>query len=254
MTCGREMLIWYLFDTKLFFISTYFSLSGMAYYRVLRLVLPDYVVLFTSIVLLVYFRQRKSGVTQVFLNDNQSINDNHNTPQQPQNTVKTSENVTLDSLSAGPSRATKRFTDDTVTTTSFIQQGSGNIVSDNNAEHHQSRKLHDTHNYLHETLGIDRLQKKIWRAWAMQSLFVFFNVVVTGFAGIISPSILNSVYLFGFLGVCTFWACGNKVITTNFAYMRIFLLVYSAIHVCLLYLVQIEFVQSYLPNDQFSSR
>ncbi|VDO74639.1 unnamed protein product [Schistosoma mattheei] len=97
-------------------------------------------------------------------------------------------------------------------------------------------------------------QKRLWRAWAMDSLRMLITVLLVCFAGITSPSLPSCVYLLSFLATCTYWACRNRISSTPFASLRIFLLVYSGLHVCLYYLYQFPFFQAFCKDGSFLAR
>lgn len=228
----------------------------MQYQRALRLILPDYVILLMGIGLIVYFAKRRFHQSQTSLQRPTSSSDLYKDvlPKQvPKEVKKRCRNQAPHSFSSLTNECFISHRDGSFAQATGIHRHE-NDLSDCDRELCQSPHLPHGDNYLRKTLGIDQLQDKTWKTWAIQNLFVFINIMVTGIAGIISPSILNSIYLLSFLGICTFWACGNKVTTIHFAYMRIFLLVYSAIHVCLIYLVQLQFAQQFLPDGQFISR
>uniref|UniRef100_A0A183AS47 Piezo_RRas_bdg domain-containing protein n=1 Tax=Echinostoma caproni TaxID=27848 RepID=A0A183AS47_9TREM len=91
----------------------------------------------------------------------------------------------------------------------------------------------------------DDRRRKLWRAWAVDTFCTIFTVVLICATGIISPSVTSAVYLLSFLGICTYWACRSKVNPTPFASLRIFLAIYSGLHICLYYLYQFPFFQTF---------
>ena len=76
-------------------------------------------------------------------------------------------------------------------------------------------------------------------------------------AGIISPSVTCSVYFLAFLVFGTLWAC-HRVIRLKdrkaYAFVRVALMMYSMLHVVLLYLYQFQFFQNLVPPDTLISR
>ena len=75
--------------------------------------------------------------------------------------------------------------------------------------------------------------------------------------GVAQPNVISSVYFITFLFLGTFWACHRSVrFKRNRAFycLKIFLTVYSAVHVILLYLYQFEFFQSQLSASSLYAR
>ncbi|XP_071091757.1 piezo-type mechanosensitive ion channel component 2-like [Haliotis cracherodii] len=81
----------------------------------------------------------------------------------------------------------------------------------------------------------------------------FLLSLLIGASGIILPSVLNAVYFLTFLVVGTVWACYRKL-GRKFAGFRVFLLVYTGLHILLLHLYQFEFFQDFLPPDDLIAR
>ncbi|XP_067651571.1 piezo-type mechanosensitive ion channel component 2-like isoform X3 [Haliotis asinina] len=81
----------------------------------------------------------------------------------------------------------------------------------------------------------------------------FLLSLLIGASGIILPSVLNAVYFLTFLVVGTVWACYRKL-GRKFAGFRVFLLVYTGLHILLLHLYQFEFFQDSLPPDDLIAR
>ena len=72
-------------------------------------------------------------------------------------------------------------------------------------------------------------------------------------SGIILPSALSAVYFLTFLVIATLWAC-YKNLGRKFAGFRVFLLVYTGLHILVLHLYQFQFFQDYLPHTEFLPR
>ncbi|CAH8871973.1 unnamed protein product [Trichobilharzia szidati] len=114
-------------------------------------------------------------------------------------------------------------------------------------------KRHDK-TYFIFTRSWNESQRKLWRAWAMDSLRMLTTLLLVCFAGITSPSLPSAVYLLSFLAICTYWACRNDASPSLFASLRIFLVVYSGLHVCLYYLYQFPFFQEFCKDGGFLAR
>lgn len=71
-------------------------------------------------------------------------------------------------------------------------------------------------------------------------------MVLLAGAAIMRPSITSSVYFLSFLAVTTWVAC-NKKLSRNYAIFRIFLLVFAALHLIVLYLYQMQISQELIP-------
>ncbi|CAH8672918.1 unnamed protein product [Schistosoma rodhaini] len=147
-----------------------------------------------------------------------------------------------------------------LSSTNALSAVESSIISHNSDESEHNPKPSVTKNkqldrtYLNFTRLWNENQKRLWRAWAMDSLRMLITVLLVCFAGITSPSLPSCVYLLSFLSICTYWACRNKVSSTPFASLRIFLLVYSGLHVCLYYLYQFPFFQAFCKDGSFLAR
>ncbi|KAH9591775.1 hypothetical protein MS3_00003931 [Schistosoma haematobium] len=147
-----------------------------------------------------------------------------------------------------------------LSSTNALSAAENSIVSHNSdeSEHNfkpsatKDKQLDRTH--FNFTRFWNENQKRLWRAWAMDSLRMLITVLLVCFAGITSPSLPSCVYLLSFLATCTYWACRNRVSSTPFASLRIFLLVYSGLHVCLYYLYQFPFFQAFCKDGSFLAR
>ncbi|GAB6019982.1 hypothetical protein CHUAL_002736 [Chamberlinius hualienensis] len=72
-------------------------------------------------------------------------------------------------------------------------------------------------------------------------------------AGIIRPSITSAIYFLVFLAVATWVSCFKKL-RKRYAVLRIFLIIYAAIHLVVLYLYQMPVSQQILPPDTLYAR
>ncbi|XP_031569464.1 piezo-type mechanosensitive ion channel component 2-like, partial [Actinia tenebrosa] len=76
-------------------------------------------------------------------------------------------------------------------------------------------------------------------------------------AGIIQPSVISVIYFVTFLGLGTVWACHKAVRLRHrkaFACIRLILMIYSGLHVLVLYLYQSQFFQDVLPPQRLITR
>lgn len=80
------------------------------------------------------------------------------------------------------------------------------------------------------------------------------TVVLVAAAGVIVPSVLSAFYLLSFYVTCTYWSSCRKVYNHKLAWTRVILIIYSALHLCLLYLYQFEYAQTILPEESFTAR
>lgn len=80
------------------------------------------------------------------------------------------------------------------------------------------------------------------------------TVVLVAAAGVIVPSLLSSFYLLSFYVTCTYWSSCKTVYYRKLAWSRIILLIYSALHISLLYLYQFQFAQLILEDGSFTAR
>ena len=72
-------------------------------------------------------------------------------------------------------------------------------------------------------------------------------------SGVIYPSVISAVYFVSFLFLAT-WLSSYKTLGRKFAGFRIFLLVYSGLHLLLLHLYQFQFFQEFVPYDSLYAR
>ncbi|KAL5021686.1 hypothetical protein ScPMuIL_000841 [Solemya velum] len=81
----------------------------------------------------------------------------------------------------------------------------------------------------------------------------FLVALLLAASGIILPTVIASIYFLSFLYIATWWAF-YKCLGRKFRGFRIFLLIYCAIHILVLYLYQFQFFQDFLPPDHFIAR
>lgn len=77
----------------------------------------------------------------------------------------------------------------------------------------------------------------------------FILVTLLAASGVILPSLLNALYFVVFLALATWWSL-YKSLGQKFAYLRIAMAVYTALHLIVLYLYQFEFFQDALPHTE----
>ncbi|TNN19135.1 Piezo-type mechanosensitive ion channel component 2 [Schistosoma japonicum] len=204
-------------------------LEGMLPYRAMRLVLPDIFVLSVAVTSLVYFSRRRRVPSTLLSSPN--------------------------ALSAAESSIASHIGDGLKRNTSVpseIKSNRDDAVRTQNFDVKNSKLLDQTH--FNFTSSWNENQRKLWRAWALDSLRMLTTVLLVCFAGITSPSLPSGVYLLSFLAICTYWACRNEFSPIPFASLRIFLLVYSGLHVCLYYLYQFPFFQAFCKDGSFLAR
>ncbi|THD25148.1 Piezo-type mechanosensitive ion channel component [Fasciola hepatica] len=193
-------------------------LNGVLAYRAMRLVLPDILILGVSVIALVYFSGR-SRRTLLFAISNAAKN--------------------MRSMNTNSSDAEANL----------------NRSNSCHPRHHPfGHVMGRRRTTLNFTRDWDDRRRKMWRAWAVDTVCTIFTVVLICATGITSPSVTSAVYLLSFLGICTYWACRSKVNATPFASLRIFLAVYSWLHVCLYYLYQFPFFQTFCKDGDFLAR
>ena len=104
-----------------------------------------------------------------------------------------------------------------------------------------------THSHLHHHQD----------ASAVEDILPLFVALMLLLGGIIQPNIISALYFLLFLFLGTFWAwhrSGRFKKNKGFFCLKIFLTVYSALHVILLYLYQLEFFQVALPPSNLYAR
>ncbi|CAI9154390.1 unnamed protein product [Rangifer tarandus platyrhynchus] len=83
------------------------------------------------------------------------------------------------------------------------------------------------------------------------------KVLVTlllGAAGMISPSMTSAVYFGAFLGLGSWWACGQALSTMAFSTLCVFMAIFTAGHLGGLYIYQLPFFQNCVPPDDIYAR
>ncbi|CAH8465090.1 unnamed protein product [Dicrocoelium dendriticum] len=206
-------------------------LNGLLFYRSMRLVVPDLVTLATAVGILVYISRhdRRAGARS-----------------RPISTAVCDSGVDHPPSARCTSAAEQsRYAD--VSSLLPLNNSAANI---NPATRFRAPSLPS----LPFTRDWDDKRRKVWRAWAFNTLCALVNVLLVCITGITSPSVLSSVYLLCFLAIGTHWACRKRINPLPFAYMRIFLLVYSGLHVCLYYLYQFPFFQLFCNDGEFLAR
>ncbi len=91
---------------------------------------------------------------------------------------------------------------------------------------------------------------KLPNIWVLHA----FTVFVVAAAGVIVPSMLSAFYLLSFYLTCTYWSSCRKVYNHKLAWTRVILMIYSGLHLCLLYLYQFEYAQTILDESSFTAR
>ncbi|KAF8566693.1 hypothetical protein P879_01330 [Paragonimus westermani] len=205
-------------------------LNGVPLHRAMRLVLPDIVILATTVGILVYLNRRG-------------------------NRVHSRNRSTLSTLQSEPSDRAPYQSPNAISLDAHPALLSRNSCA---LDIRKSSKILPP-NWEHVTSlpfirDWDDERRKLWRAWAVDNLCLLITVLLICVTGISSPSILSSVYLLSFLGISTYWACRKKINPIPFASLRILLLVYSGLHVCLYYLYQFPFFQTFCRDGEFLSR
>ncbi|VDQ04403.1 unnamed protein product [Trichobilharzia regenti] len=203
-------------------------LDGMLPYRAMRLVMPDLLMLAVAGAAMVYVCNRRLVLPA---------------RQSPTTALATAENNLDHSHCESQFTTSKPLTANTAGKRS-VQAQRVNV---------RRNKRHDK-TYFIFTRSWNESQRRLWRAWAMDSLRMLITLLLVCFAGITSPSLPSAVYLLSFLAICTYWACRNDASPSLFASLRIFLVVYSGLHVCLYYLYQFPFFQEFCKDGGFLAR
>ncbi|KER24443.1 hypothetical protein T265_07873 [Opisthorchis viverrini] len=203
-------------------------LNGVLPYRAMRLVLPDIFILAVAVGLLVYVSRRGHGG--------------------PRRQASVARNVAASGqdYSLAPRDISER---------TLAPYGSPPVVANNSSSANPLfGKLTSSMAALPFPRAWDENRRKLWRAWAVDNFCVLLSVLLVCVTGITSPSVPSAIYLLSFLGIGTYWACRSGMNPVPFACLRIFLLVYSGLHVCLYYLYQFPFFQSICPANGFTAR
>ncbi|TGZ63042.1 hypothetical protein CRM22_007115 [Opisthorchis felineus] len=203
-------------------------LNGVLPYRAMRLVLPDIFILAIAVGLLVYVSRRGHGGSR------------------RQASVTRNVAVSGQGYSPAPRGMSER---------TLAPYASPPVVANNSSSANPFfGKFTSSMAALPFPRAWDENRRKLWRAWAVDNLCVLLSVLLVCVTGITSPSVPSAVYLLSFLGIGTYWACRSGMNPVPFACLRIFLLVYSGLHVCLYYLYQFPFFQSICPANGFTAR
>ncbi|XP_027622394.1 piezo-type mechanosensitive ion channel component 2 [Tupaia chinensis] len=83
------------------------------------------------------------------------------------------------------------------------------------------------------------------------------KVLVTlllGLAGMVVPSLPSAVYFGAFLGLGSWWACGQALSAMAFSMLCVFMAVFTAGHLTSLYLYQLPFLQNLVPPNDIYAR
>lgn len=99
------------------------------------------------------------------------------------------------------------------------------------------------------------IPRKIWPRLLslMRRVRLFIQFVVVGFAAIVYPSILNSVYFVFFLTLAFIWSLSVNF-GTKYVYARVLLALYAGLHILTFYVYQFGFFQDALHPLSFTSK
>ena len=104
-----------------------------------------------------------------------------------------------------------------------------------------------------DLLDVTRSQSKRYQTAVFNTLGDLLVALLLAASGIMHPSLLSSIYFVAFVGMATWWSCyrrfGNK-----FGVVRMLLLVYSGVHLVVLYLYQFQTAQWMLHYDSLPAR
>ena len=106
---------------------------------------------------------------------------------------------------------------------------------------------------LFQQTSIVRMRIRQQTSVLLNLLGHIFTALLLALAGIALPSLLSATYFLSFLVIATWWGC-YRSLGNRFAVFRIVLLVYSALHLVLLYLYQFQFFQEALDPANFYAR
>jgi hypothetical protein len=81
----------------------------------------------------------------------------------------------------------------------------------------------------------------------------FLVILFLALSGIALPCVLSTTYFVLFIGVSTWVSC-CRGLGRRFAVVRIIMMVYSALHLVLIYLYQFQFFQAILPPNTLVAR
>ena len=79
-------------------------------------------------------------------------------------------------------------------------------------------------------------------------------LVLVAAAGVISPSLISSVYFLTFLFLGTFWACLGNAEMVFVKFVRYAMLLFCATHMAVLFVYQMDFSQDIVDKDSFPAR
>ena len=94
-------------------------------------------------------------------------------------------------------------------------------------------------------------------ASTLDNVMPYFIAVMLLVGGIMLPSLASAIYFVMFLILGTMWACHKAFRLWRkraFAYLRFGLMVYSGVHVMIIYLYQFQFFQRSLPPESLLAR
>ncbi|XP_067904575.1 piezo-type mechanosensitive ion channel component 2-like [Heterodontus francisci] len=72
--------------------------------------------------------------------------------------------------------------------------------------------------------------------------------------GILHPSLISAVYFFTFLGLCSWWACGQDFSLFFFKRLCLLMVFFCGGHLSVIYLYQLPLIQGLLPADDICMR
>ncbi|XP_039225387.1 piezo-type mechanosensitive ion channel component 2-like, partial [Crotalus tigris] len=81
-----------------------------------------------------------------------------------------------------------------------------------------------------------------------------FVVLLLGSTGIILPSACSAVYFFTFLGLCTWWSWNCPISPVLFNSLCVFLAIFSAGHIIVLYIYQLPYFQDLISSEDIYVR
>jgi len=91
-------------------------------------------------------------------------------------------------------------------------------------------------------------QKQLWPRLLsiLRRIRLFIQFAIVGFAAFVYPSIINSIYFIFFLTLAFIWSLSAKF-GKKYAFARALLVIYTGVHLLVLYLYQFGFFQDVLP-------
>lgn len=101
---------------------------------------------------------------------------------------------------------------------------------------------------------LNKLFRKHYNPFALHTFLLYFTVFMVCVVGIIAPSLLSLIYLLTFISICTYWACVIRDNSALFNAVRIFLILYSGMHVCVYYLYQFPFFHTLVKDGSILAR